>query len=89
MAISTLLGGGTKSSNLERNMSNHSADSIVRIAQAGGGPIVVGGSLSADSIVRIVQCPSAAVTVKAGNFSADSLVRIVQAGGSRVTIDFS
>ena len=29
-------------------MSSHSADSIVRVAQAGGGPIVVGESLSTD-----------------------------------------
>ncbi len=70
-------------------MSTHSADSIILVAQSGGGPIVVGGSLGVDSVVRIVQSTSALITVKAGSFSADSLVRIVQSGGSRVTIDFS
>lgn len=68
---------------------SHSTDSIIRIAQAGGGPIIVGESTSTDSVVRIVQSTLASVTVKAGRRSADSLVRIVQAGGERVTIDFS
>lgn len=70
-------------------MSYHSVDSIVRVAQAGNGPLIVGESLGVDSVVRIVQSTSASVTVKAGSFSVDSLVRIAQAGRGRVTIDFS
>jgi hypothetical protein len=70
-------------------MSSHSTDSIVRVAQAGGGPLILGGSLSTDSIVRIVQSTTAPVTVKAEGYSTDSLALIAQTGGSRVTIDFS
>lgn len=66
-----------------------SADSIICVAQAAGGPIVVGGGLSADSVIGIIKITAAPVTVKAGDRSVDSLIRIVQAGGKRVTIDFS
>ena len=70
-------------------MSRYSPDSIVRVAKAGGGPLILGASLSPDSIVHIVQSTTAPVTVKAEGYSPDSLVLIAQAGGSRVTIDFS
>ena len=72
-----------------KTMSSHSPDTIVRVAQAGGGPLIVGGPLSPDSILHIVQSTAAPVTVKAQGYSPDYLVRIAQAGGSRVTIDFS
>ena len=70
-------------------MSSHSADSIIRVAQAAGGPIIIGENLSKDSVIRIIQSTGAPVTVKAGSRRADSLVQIVQAGGNRATIDFS
>jgi imidazole glycerol phosphate synthase subunit HisF len=70
-------------------MSGHSVDSIIRVAQAAGGPIIVGDNLSSDSVIRVVQSTTAPITVKAGSRSAESLIQIVQAGGKRVSIDFS
>lgn len=70
-------------------MSGHSPDSIIQVAQAAGGPIVIGETISTESVVRIVQSTAAPVTVKAGSRSVESLIQIVQSGGKRVTIDFS
>ncbi|MGH8054716.1 MAG: hypothetical protein ACREP4_12440 [Stenotrophomonas sp.] len=67
----------------------HGADTIVRIARAGGGPVVVGESLGTDAIVRIIKSTRAPIVVKARNRPGDALVRIARAGGSRITIDFS
>ena len=67
----------------------HGADSIIRVAREGDGPLVVGRNLSTDAIVRIVRSTAAPVTVKAGDRGGDALVRIVKVGGNRVTIDFS
>lgn len=69
-------------------MSGHSADAIIRVANAGAAGIVIGGQLSADACIRIIQSTSSQVRVHAGGRSADSLVRIVQAAPKRVTIDF-
>jgi hypothetical protein len=70
-------------------MSRHSAESIIEVAQAAGGPIVVGENLSKESVIRIIESTGASVTVKAGSRAKESLIAIVQAGGKRVTIDFS
>ncbi|WP_305804798.1 hypothetical protein [Stenotrophomonas sp. YIM B06876] len=71
------------------NLPAHAADVVVRIARAGGGPIVIGENLGTDAVVRIVESTPAPVTVKARNRTGDALVRIAKAGGSRVTFDFS
>ena len=68
---------------------SRSSETIIRVAQVAGGPIVIGETLSADSVISVLQSTAAPVTVKAGNRSPDSLIRIAQVGGSRVTFDYS
>lgn len=69
--------------------SQHAADTIIRVARAGGGPLVVGEDLGADAIVRIIKSTPVPITVKAGQRTGDALIRIVKAGGPLVTLDFS
>ncbi len=69
--------------------SRHTADTIIRVARAGGGPLLIGEDLGTDAIVRIINSTSVPITVKAGRRTGDALVRIVKAGGSRISLDFS
>lgn len=68
---------------------SYTTEAIIRVAQAAGGPIIIGDGFTTAAVIEIVQCTSAPVTVKAGNRNVEALVQIVQSGGKRVTIDFS